>query len=66
IGRVCMDMTMIDVTDIPGIKQGEEVIIIGGENEVRITADDIAAWTGTISYEVLCGIGERVDRVYIR
>ena len=61
-----MDMTMIDVTDIPGIKQGEEVIIIGGENEVRITADDIAAWTGTISYEVLCGIGERVDRVYIR
>lgn len=66
IGRVCMDMTMIDVTDIPGIKQGEEVIIIGGEGDARITADDIAAWRGTISYEVLCGIGERVERVYIR
>ena len=65
IGRVCMDMTMIDVTDIPGVQTGDEVIIIGGEGESRITADDIAGWAGTISYEVLCGIGERVERVYV-
>lgn len=67
IGRVCMDMTMIDVTDIPDLCNGDEVIIMGGgEGENRITADDIAMWRGTISYEVLCGIGERVERVYLR
>ena len=66
IGRVCMDMTMIDVTDVPGMQAGDEVLIIGGEGSRRITADDIAGWTGTISYEVLCSIGERVDRVYVR
>jgi len=66
IGRVCMDMTMSDVTDVPGVQAGDEVMIIGGEGDRRITADDIAGWTGTISYEVLCHIGERVDRVYVR
>ncbi|MBI5192166.1 MAG: alanine racemase [Nitrospirae bacterium] len=66
IGRVCMDMTMIDVTDIQDVADGDEVIIIGGEGENRITADDIAMQQGTISYEVLCGVGERVERVYLR
>lgn len=66
IGRVCMDMTMVDVTDVPGVRPGDEVIIIGGEGENRITADDIAGWAGTIAYETLCGIGERVGRVYVR
>ena len=66
IGRVCMDMTMADVTDIPGVAVGDEVTIIGGMDGKGISADDIARWTGTISYEVLCGIGERVERVYIR
>ncbi len=66
IGRVCMDMTMIDVTDVPGVQIDDEVIIIGGEGENRITADDMAAWAGTISYEILCGIGDRVERVYVR
>ena len=66
IGRVCMDMTMIDVTDVPGVQAGDEVLILGGEGSRRITADDIAGWTGTISYEVLCNIGGRVDRVYVR
>lgn len=63
IGRVCMDMTMADVTDVQGVQTGDEVIIIGEENGESITADDIAHWTGTISYEVLCGIGERVERI---
>ncbi len=66
IGRVCMDMTMIDVTDIPDVETGDEVIIIGGTDGKGISADDIARWTGTISYEVLCRIGERVERVYVR
>ena len=66
IGRVCMDMTMADVTDIPGVAVGDEVTIIGGMDGKGISADDIARWTGTISYEVLCRIGERVERVYIR
>ena len=68
IGRVCMDMTMVDVTDIPGVQVGDEVTLIGGvEMDGKgISADDIARWTGTISYEVLCRIGERVDRVYVR
>jgi len=66
IGRVCMDMTMVDVTDIPGAAVGDEVAIIGGPDGNGIYADDIARWTDTIPYEVLCGIGERVDRVYIK
>jgi alanine racemase len=64
-GRVCMDMTMFDVTDIPGVREGDEVVLIGREGDESITAGDIAAMTGTIPYEVLCGISGRVPRVYI-
>ena len=63
-GRVCMDMTMLDVTDVPGVREGDETILIGSQGGERITADDVAARTGTISYEVLCAIGSRVPRVY--
>ena len=63
-GRVCMDMTMLDVTDVPGVSEGDEVVLIGSQGKERITADDIAAKTGTIPYEVLCGISSRVPRVY--
>lgn len=64
-GRVCMDMTMLDVTDVTGVSEGDEVVLIGAQGAERITADDIAAATGTISYEVLCGISSRVPRVYV-
>ncbi len=64
IGRVFMDMTMIDVTDIPEVNSGDEVVIIGGEGVNRITADQIAMWRETISYEVLCDVGERVERIF--
>jgi alanine racemase len=64
-GRVCMDMTMLDVTDVPGVSEGDGVVLIGSQGNERITADDIAVQTGTISYEVLCGISSRVPRVYI-
>jgi alanine racemase len=63
-GRVTMDQTMIDVTDIPGVVIGDEVALIGGQGSNRITADDLAAHTGTIAYEVLCAIGQRVPRVW--
>jgi alanine racemase len=62
-GRVCMDMIMLDVTDVSGASDGDEVVLIGGQGAERITADDIAAKTGTIAYEVLCGIGPRVPRI---
>lgn len=62
-GRVCMDMTMLDVTDVPDVAAGDEVVLIGSSGAERITADDIAAKTGTIAYEVLCGIGGRVPRI---
>jgi alanine racemase len=64
-GRVCMDMTMLDVTDVPGVSEGDGVVLIGSQGNERITADDIAVQTGTISYEVLCGISSRVPRVYV-
>jgi alanine racemase len=62
-GRVCMDMTMLDVTGVPGIAVGDEVVLIGAGGNERITADDIAAKTNTIAYEVLCGISGRVPRI---
>ena len=60
-GRICMDQCMVDVTDIPTAKIGDEVILFG---EDAPSADDIAARAGTIGYEVLCLIGKRVPRVY--
>ncbi|MEK6692651.1 MAG: alanine racemase [Nitrospirota bacterium] len=64
VGRVCMDMTMADVTDIPDVDEGNEAVLIGKQGRELITADDVAKWTGTIPYEVLCSISSRVQRVY--
>jgi len=64
VGRVCMDMCMIDVTDVPNAHEGDDVVLIGSQGSERVTADDIAAMTGTIAYEVLCGISNRVPRIY--
>jgi alanine racemase len=66
IGRVCMDMTMVDVTGIPGMTVGEPVVVIGRQGDDRISAAELAAWLGTIPYEVLCAIGPRVPRIYER
>lgn len=60
IGTICMDMTMIDVTDIPGVAEGDEVIIFGKDLPIQ----QMAAWAGTIPYEVMTGISGRVRRVY--
>ena len=65
IGRVCMDMTMVDVTTLPEVRVGDEAVLIGRQGEEEITADEVAEAQGTISYEVLCRIGPRVPRVYL-
>ena len=63
-GSVCMDLTMIDVTDIGGIQQGDEVVLLGRQGDAEVSADEIAAWSNTISYEILTSIGARVPRIY--
>ena len=64
VGRICMDMTIVDVTDIPDVKPGEEAVLIGRQGPHAISAADLAVWQETIPYEVLCGIGPRVPRIY--
>ena len=64
VGRVCMDLTMIDVTDIGEIRQGDEVVLLGRQGDAEISADEMAAWASTISYEILTSIGARVTRIH--
>jgi alanine racemase len=64
VGLVCMDMMMIDVTAVPHTRVGDEVVLIGRQGQEAIWADEIADWTDTIPYEILCAIGPRVPRIY--
>ena len=63
-GTVCMDMLMVDVTDVPGAAAGDEAVLLGEQGGSRIDADELARKAGTISYEILCAIGKRVPRRY--
>lgn len=65
IGRVCMDQFMVDVTNIPNVKKGSIVTIMGSEGELNISAEEIAADASSFNYELVCGINKRVARVYI-
>ena len=65
VGRVSMDLTLIDVTEVPGVLLNDQVTLLGQEGELSITAEDIAETIGTISYEVTCGISSRVPRFYL-
>jgi alanine racemase len=65
VGRVSMDLTMVDVTDVPGIEVGDEAALLGQQGEERITAEEMARVRQTIPYEVLCGVGARVKRVEV-
>ena len=65
-GTVCMDLLMLDVTGIPGVKQGDEAVLIGTQGIETITAEDVAGRAGTISYEIFCRLTARVPRVYER
>lgn len=64
IGRICMDLSMIDVTDIPESKSYDMVTIIGKDGNEHITAEEHARLCGTISYEILCNVGKRAKRIY--
>ncbi|HWQ21543.1 MAG TPA: alanine racemase, partial [Clostridia bacterium] len=64
IGRVTMDQTMIDVSDVRGVKVGDEAVLMGEAGSQRITAGDLGSLAQTISYEVLCTVGKLVRRVY--
>jgi alanine racemase len=64
VGAVCMDMLMVDVTDVADVALGDRVTLIGRDGAGEITVDEVAAWAGTISYEILCGISKRVPRIY--
>lgn len=65
-GNICMDQCMIDVTDVPDVKVGDEVIVMGSDGKNTILADDIAKATGTINYEIICAFGQRLPKVYVR
>lgn len=65
VGNISMDLTLIDVTDIPGVAVGDEVILIGKSEGAQITALEIATLLSTVTYEVLCSIGKRVPRIYV-
>ncbi len=63
-GRICMDQFMVDVTNIPDVKVGDEVVLIGKQGDEEITATELADLTGTINYEIVCGVSKRVPRIY--
>src|SRR6185436_14796494 len=64
VGAVSMDMLTADVTDINGVGPGDEVVFLGSQGDKSIDAREMAAWIGTIPYEILCRLGARVERKY--
>jgi alanine racemase len=65
-GRVCMDLTMLDVGDIPDIAVGNEVVVFGRQEDAAIAVDEVASMLDTINYEIVSNISERVPRIYLR
>lgn len=66
IGRVCMDHLMLDLSGVQGAAEGDEVVVYGRQGEEEITLDEVAGMLGTINYELLCRLGKRVARLYLR
>ena len=64
-GNICMDQCMVDVSAVPNVKLGDEVIVMGSDGVNSVTADDIANATGTINYEICCAFGQRLPKVYV-
>lgn len=64
-GRITMDMIVLDLSDHPDVAVGDEVVLIGTQGEDCITADEVAQWAGTISYEIMCRVSPRVPRHYV-
>jgi alanine racemase len=66
VGRVSMDLTLVDVTDVKNASEGDEAVVIGEQGSVGITSEQVAEQIGTLSYEITCGISERVPRIYVQ
>ena len=65
VGTICMDMCLIDITNIVDVALGEDVVIFGNQGKSQILVEEIATQAETIPYEILCGISKRVPRVYV-
>ncbi|MBR1757833.1 MAG: alanine racemase [Lachnospiraceae bacterium] len=66
LGRVCMDQFMVDVTDVPDVKEGDDVTLLGRDGEECISAEEMGTLSESFNYEVVCDIGKRVPRLYLR
>ena len=66
IGRVCMDQLMVNVTDIPEVREGDIVTLFGYDGEAFLPVDELAGYNHTISYELVCLLSKRVPRIYFR
>ncbi len=66
LGRVTMDLTMVDLTDHPRVETGDEVVLFGRQEDAEIPLEEVAGWSETLPYEILCTIGKRVSRIYLR
>ncbi len=64
-GRVCMNLTMVDVTHVPDVTPGDEVVLLGADGDERISAEQMASWAGTINYEVTTRVNDRLPRVEV-
>jgi alanine racemase len=64
VGRVCMDLTMLDVGAVPGVQMEDEVVAFGRQGDAEITADEVAATLETINYEIVSSLTARVPKVY--
>jgi alanine racemase len=66
LGRVTMDLTMVDLTAVPSADVGDEVVLFGEQGGAALTLEEIARWSETLPYEIMCTIGKRVTRIYLR
>ncbi|NOT34895.1 MAG: alanine racemase [Candidatus Eisenbacteria bacterium] len=66
VGRVTMDLTMLDVTDLADVQVGDEVVLFGEQGDVRLPIEEVAAGSETLPYEIMCTIGKRVTRIFVR
>ena len=61
-----MDQCMVDVSAVPDVKIGDEIVVMGRQGDAEISSDDLAAINGTINYEITCAFGQRLPKVYVR
>jgi len=64
LGRVTMDQTIVDVTDVPGVASGDEVVLVGRQGAAEISITEFSVWADSIPYESLCSVTKRVPRIY--